>query len=119
MKRLMRSYVYSRSMDRDTESLVKSCKGYALAAKAPPIKFNQWPENDCPWSRLHIGIAGTLNGSYYLIVVQFFKEAIDIEMQETRVVIGFLHELFAKFGVHDSIFEQYHLIYIKRIQVIL
>ena len=46
MKSLTRSYVYWRRMDTDIDSLVKSCKGCALAAKAPPIKYNQWPETD-------------------------------------------------------------------------
>ena len=46
MKSLMRSYVYWSSMDRDIDSLVKSCKGSALASKAL--------ETDCPWSCLHI-----------------------------------------------------------------
>lgn len=44
MKSWMRSYVYWCSMDRDIECLVKSCKSCALAVKAPPIKFNPWPE---------------------------------------------------------------------------
>ena len=48
MKSLMRRYVYWHSMDRDIGSFVKSCKGCALAAKAPKIKFNPWPETDRP-----------------------------------------------------------------------
>lgn len=28
----------------------KTCKGCALAAKAPPIKYNPWPKTDRPWS---------------------------------------------------------------------
>ena len=47
-------------MNRDIESLIKSCKGCALVAKALPMKFNLWPEIDCPWSRLHIDFAGPL-----------------------------------------------------------
>ena len=72
MKRFVRYYVYWYSKDRDIESLVKSCKGSGLAAKAPPIKFNPWPETKYPWSRLHIDFAGPLNGSYYLIVIDIF-----------------------------------------------
>ena len=40
MKTLMRSFVYWPKMDKNTENAVKLCKGCALAAKAPPIKFN-------------------------------------------------------------------------------
>ena len=35
----MRSYVYWPNMDKDIENIVKSCKGCALAAKTPPIKY--------------------------------------------------------------------------------
>ena len=63
------------------ESLVKLFKGSALTAKAPPIKFNPWPETDCPWLCLHIDFAGP----YYLIVIEeFFQVARNVEMQGTN-----------------------------------
>ena len=68
MKRLMRSYAYWYNMDRNIENLVKSYKGWALAAKAPPIKFNSWPETDHPWLRLlHIDFAMSLLSSSLLL----------------------------------------------------
>ena len=107
MKSLMRSYVSWRSMDRGIERLVKSCKGCALAAKSPLIKFNWWPETDCSWLHLHINFAGSLNGSYYLMFVDnFFKwpEILRCKKPTTGVVIGFLHELFTRFGVAIPMF---------------
>ena len=64
MKSLMRSYVHWPNMDKDIENAVKSCKGCALAAKAPPIKFNPWPKMFLPWSRIHIdfGLGNTSVG---------------------------------------------------------
>ena len=52
MKSLMRSYVNWPNMDKDIENAIKSCKGCALAAKAPPIKFNPWLKTDLLWSRI-------------------------------------------------------------------
>ena len=72
---LMRSFVYWPNMDKDIENTVKLCKGCALAAKAPPVKFNHWLETDLPWSRIYLELAGPLEGYYYLIVRQFFKVA--------------------------------------------
>ena len=43
IKSLMRCYVPWSNMDKDTENAVKLCKGCAMAARAPPIKFNPWP----------------------------------------------------------------------------
>ena len=93
-------------MDRDIESLVKSCKSCALEAKTPPRKFNPCPETKFPWSRLHIDFAGSLNSSYYLNVVKNYSkwpEILRCKKPTTVVVIGFLYGLLARFGVPDSI----------------
>ena len=106
MKSLIRSYIYWSNMDRDIENIVKACKGYALAAKAPSIKLSPWPETDRSWSRIHIDFAGPLNGFYFLIVVDSFSEWSEIvrcKKATTEVVTSFLHELFARFGVVDCI----------------
>ena len=57
-------------MDKDIENMDKLCKGCALAAKVPPVKFNPWSETDLPWSRINLDFAGPLEGYYYLIVVE-------------------------------------------------
>ena len=106
MKSLMRSFVYWPNMDKDIENAVKSCKGCALAAKAPPIKFNPWPKTDLPWSRIHVDLAGPLEGYCYLIVVDSFSKWPEVHRCKnptTEITIKFLHELFARFGVVDTI----------------
>lgn len=61
-------------MDEDIEKLVKAYKSCALAAKLPTTKLEPWPKTDTPWSRLHIGFAGPINGSHYLVVVHSFTD---------------------------------------------
>ena len=39
IKSLMRSYVSWKNMDRNIEETMNACRGFALAAKAPPIQF--------------------------------------------------------------------------------
>ena len=61
---------------------------------------------DHPWSHLHIDFTGPFNGSYHLMAVsRFFKqpEILRCKKPITGVVTGFLHKLFARFGVPDSI----------------
>ena len=65
MKSLIRSYVYWKSMDTDIEGKVKSCKGCALAAKAPLIQFSPWPKADHSWSRMRLDYADPQEGNYY------------------------------------------------------
>ena len=60
-------------MDKDIENAIKLCKGYALAAKAPPVRFNTWPETDLTWSIIHLDFTGPLEGYNYLIVVESFS----------------------------------------------
>ena len=91
-------------MDKDIEDIVKSCKGCALAAKAPLIKYSPWPKMDRVWSRIHIDFASPLDGFYYLIIVNSFSkwpEVLRCRNPTTEVTINFLHELLAGFAVID------------------
>ena len=74
MKSLMRSYTYWPGMDEDIERVEKTCRSCILAVKAPPIRYNLWPQTDIPWSRIHIDSAGSLNGFYYLVVVDNYMK---------------------------------------------
>ena len=74
IKSQMRSFVYWPNIDKDIENAFKLCKGCALAAKSPPIKFNPWPKTDLPWSSIHIDFTGPLKGFYYFIAVDSFSK---------------------------------------------
>ena len=73
-KCLMRSYVFWMNRDKDIENMIRSCTGWALAAKSPPIKFSPWPKTDLPWTRIHVDFAGPLGGCYYLIVIDSYSK---------------------------------------------
>ena len=106
MKNLMRSYCYWPRMDQDIEKIVKTCRGCALAAKAPPIKFNPWPKTNTPWSRLHIDYAGPVNGAYYLVIVDShtkWPEIFKCKKPTATTTINVLKDLFARFGVPEKI----------------
>ena len=109
MKSLMRWYIHWPNMEKDIENAVKSCKGCALAAEAPPIKFNPGTKTDLPWSRIHIDFACPLEGYYYLIVVDSFSKWSEVHRCKnptTEISIKFLHELFARFGVLDTLLSE-------------
>ena len=86
----MQSYVYRPNMDKDIENIVKCCKGYDLATKAPPIKYSPWPKMDRPWSRMLIAFAGPLDGYYYLIVIVFRNRSkslgVEIRLQKLQSI---------------------------------
>ena len=106
MKNLMQSYMYWPKMNLDISNTVDAYKGYALAAKAPPITYKPWPKTDQPWSRIHVDFAGPMEDIYYLIVVDGYTkwpEVLRGKRPTAGVAITFLHELFARFGVVDRL----------------
>ena len=106
MKSLIRSFGYWPNMNKDIENAVKLCKGCALAAKTPPIKFNPRLKTDFPWFRIHIDFASSLEGFFYFIGVDSFSKWPEVHRCKnptTEITMKFLHELFARFGVVDTI----------------
>ncbi|XP_026441996.1 uncharacterized protein K02A2.6-like, partial [Papaver somniferum] len=106
MKSLMRAYVYWPGMDNDITSMVGRCKGCILASKSPHILHKPWPKTDRPWSRIHIDFAGPIDGWNYLVVVDSYSkwpEVFQMKRPTSQNTIYKLHELFARFGVVDTI----------------
>ena len=106
MKSFMRSYVYWPAMGKDIIDRINVCRGCALAAKAPATPFKPCPKTDQPWSRIHIDFTSPQEDNYYLIVVDshsMWPEVLRCKRPTTAVTIGFLHELFARFGVPDCV----------------
>ena len=102
----MRCYVYWPNMDKDIADMVDSCKGCALAAKAPATTCKPWPKTVQPWQRIHVDFAGPLDDQYYLFVADShtkWPEVLKCKRPTTNCTIGFLHELFARFGVVDCV----------------
>ena len=93
-------------MDQDITNKVKTCKGCALTAKAPPILLKPSPKSEQPWSRIHTDYAGPLEDFYYSIVVESYSkwpEVLRCRKPATAIIINSLHELFARFGVVDCL----------------
>ena len=70
MKALARNHVWWPRIDKELESLVKSCPDCAavkqMPAKAPLHPWN-WPTR--PWERIHIDFAGPfMNKSFFIVV---------------------------------------------------
>ena len=93
-------------MDYDITDMTEKCKGCALATKAPTTTLKSWPKTEQPWSRIHVDFAGHLEDFYYLNVVDIYSkwpEVLRCRRPTTGTTIGFLHELFARFGVVDCV----------------
>ena len=77
-----------------------------LSDKSTPSTFKPWPKTEQPWSRIHVYFAGLLEDFYCLIVVDSYSkwpEVLRCRRPTAGTTIGFLHELFARFGVVDCV----------------
>ena len=78
--------------------MFESCKGCALAVKSR----RERPKTDHPWQRIHVDFAGPIDNIYYLVATQNgLRSLLHCKRPTTNCAIGFLHELFACFGVID------------------
>ena len=104
MKALARNHVWWLRIDKDLESLVRSCKDCAAVKQAPAKYPWTWPNR--PWERIHIDFAGpSLNKSFLIIVDAYSKWADVIEMSQTTAArtITVLRNVFASHGLPEQI----------------
>ena len=80
-------------MDEDIERVVKTCRGYTLTAKVPPIRYKPWPQMHISWSRIHIDYAGPLNVFYHLVVVNSYTKWPEILKCQRPTVTTTIHAL--------------------------
>ena len=85
MKSVARSYVWWKGVDKDIESLVKSCQSSQAVKNAPPMApLHPWLWPSKPWQRLHLDFAGPFQGRTYLLVTDAHSKWPEIvEMKST------------------------------------
>ena len=64
MKALARSYIWWIGLDKDIESLAKSCESYqAVKSNPTAAPLHPWVWPDTPWTRIHVDYAGPFLGN--------------------------------------------------------
>ena len=120
MKSLMRSYVFWPGMDSDVTDMVSKCKGCILAAKSPPTSQEPWLKTERPWSRIHIDFTGPIDKFYYLVVVDSYSkwpEVFQMKRPTSTNTVNRLHEMFARFGVIDTIAITEHNSHLRSLNI--
>ena len=106
MKALARSHVWWSGIDKDLESLARSCQDCAAVKQTPakaPLHPWSWPTK--PGERIHIDFAGPfMNKSFLIIVDAYSKWAEVIEMPQTAErTITVLRRVFSSNGIPERI----------------
>ena len=102
----MHSYVFWPGIDSDATDMVSKCKECIPAAKSPPTSQESWHKTDRPLSRIHIDFVGQIDKFYYLVVVDSYskwQKVFQMKRPTSTNTVNRLHELFARFGVVDTI----------------
>ncbi|XP_017476105.1 PREDICTED: uncharacterized protein K02A2.6-like isoform X2 [Rhagoletis zephyria] len=74
-KSLSRSYVYWPGLDEEIKRFVQGCGKCAAVAKTlPKTTLSLWPIAEHPMQRVHIDIAGPVNGIYYFLIIDAYSK---------------------------------------------
>ena len=107
MKSIARSYVWWEGVDKDIESLVKSCQACQAVKNAPPMApLHPWLWPSKPWQQLHLDFAGPFQGRTYLLVTDAHSKWPEIvEMKSTTAgrTVEELRKLFSSYSLPEQI----------------
>ena len=99
MKGLARGYVWWPNLDKDIETLAKSCQACQLVKQAPPsAPLHPWSWPTKPWQRVHIDFAGPFLNKMYFVAVNVhskWPEVYELSQTKAAKTIAVLHHLFA------------------------
>ena len=107
MKAVARNHVWWTGLDKDLDSLTKSCSACLTVKQAPakaPLHPWIWPSR--PWQRLHMDFAGPFFDKSYFVVVDAhskWAEVIEMPQTTTAMTIKALRHLFATHGLPEQI----------------
>lgn len=104
MKALARSICYWRNIDRDIESLVKSCTACATVQnEAEKVPLHHWETPTEVWQRVHADFAGPINGKQLFIIIDALSKWIEIDIFDkpptSQSTLVSLQQIFSRQGI--------------------
>ncbi|XP_048775245.2 uncharacterized protein K02A2.6-like [Ostrea edulis] len=107
MKTVACILVWWPGIDKDLETLVKSCKGCQDNRPMPPeapIHPWEWPQR--AWQRIHVDFAGPFQGSMFLVAVDAFSKWPEVVQMSTTTAdrtVDVLRRIISRNGLPDSL----------------
>nr|XP_046491124.1 uncharacterized protein K02A2.6-like [Neodiprion pinetum] len=102
-----RTFAWWPRIDQEIESLVKNCKKFMEIQHAPKkTPTENWTARQIPWNRIHLDFAGPFEGQLFLVMVDVYTKWVEVRRvpsRHSRLVIKELGQVFATFGVPDTI----------------
>ena len=104
MKSLAQGVVWWPDMDMELESRVKTCGACQKLPPQAPLHPWEWPTN--PWSRLHIGFAGSFLGRTFFSVVDAHSKWLEVTpvvSTSSQQAVRVLKHLFSAHGLPEVV----------------
>ena len=107
MKALARSYIWWIGLDKDIESLGKSCEScQAIKSNPTAAPLHPWVWPDTPWTRIHVDYAGPFLGKMFFLVVDAhskWPEVFIMKSTTSQSTIEALRSLFGRYGLPEQL----------------
>ena len=104
MKAIARSYFWWCGLDRDIESLAKSCSVcQALQATPPAAPLHPWVWLDTPWRRVHVDFAGPFQGKMFFIIVDAHSKWPEVIVMSSTTAQHTIDALSSHYGLPDQL----------------
>ena len=107
MKSLSRSYVWWPSLNKDIETMVRTCIPCQSLLNAPaivPLHPWEWPQR--PWCRLQLDYVGPFMGKMFLVVVDAHSKWLEVKTvpaATSKATIVCLQSIFATHGLPERV----------------
>ncbi|XP_037092355.1 uncharacterized protein K02A2.6-like [Pollicipes pollicipes] len=103
MKHLARRFVWWPGLDMELEALARGCAACAAERAEPPHSVRHpWEPAGGPWQRVHVGFAGPIYGSSYLVLVDSYTKWLEVVAMKSTVAgrtVAVLRDVFARLGL--------------------
>ena len=99
MKAVARSYFWWIGLDKDIESLGRSCDScQAVKSNPATAPLHPWVWPDSPWARIHVDFAGPFLGKMFLVVIDAHSKWPEVIMMNSTTSLRTIEELRSLFG---------------------
>ena len=107
MKAIARSHFWWEGLDKEIETLGKSCQSCQSNQANPTVApLHPWVWPDAPWERIHVDFAGPFLGHMFFVVIDAhskWPEVIMMTSTTSEKTIEALRSMFARHGLPEQL----------------
>ena len=107
MKTIARSHFWWKGLDKDIETMGKTCHSCQANQSNPPTApLHPWVWPDLPWRRIHVDFAGPFLGHMFFVIVDAHSKWPEVEMMTSTTsnkTIEVLRSQFARHGLPEQL----------------